>query len=50
VAFAAATRAAAKPDVIMLAPGCASSDQFRDFVDRGNVFKRIALAWLTGGQ
>jgi UDP-N-acetylmuramoylalanine--D-glutamate ligase len=45
-AFAAATAEAVAPDVIMLAPGCASSDQFRDFTDRGNVFKQIAKEWL----
>ena len=45
-AFAAAAAEAVAPDVIMLAPGCASSDQFRDFTDRGNVFKQIAKEWL----
>jgi UDP-N-acetylmuramoylalanine--D-glutamate ligase len=45
-AFVAAAAAASAPDVIMLAPGCASSDQFRDFTDRGNVFKQIAKEWL----
>jgi UDP-N-acetylmuramoylalanine--D-glutamate ligase len=45
-AFEAATRAAVSGEVIMLAPGCASNDQFRDFRDRGNVFKAIAKEWL----
>jgi UDP-N-acetylmuramoylalanine--D-glutamate ligase len=45
-AFEAATLRAVKGEVIMLAPGCASSDQFRDFRDRGNVFKAIAKEWL----
>ena len=45
-AFDAATRNAVKGEVIMLAPGCASTDQFRDFRDRGNVFKAIAKEWL----
>jgi len=45
-AFEAATRNAVKGEVIMLAPGCASTDQFRDFRDRGNVFKAIAKEWL----
>lgn len=45
-AFRAATEAARPGEVIMLAPGCASTDQFRDFRDRGNVFKAIATDWL----
>lgn len=45
-AFAAATQNAKSGEVIMLSPGCASSDQFRDFVDRGNVFVGIAKEWL----
>jgi UDP-N-acetylmuramoylalanine--D-glutamate ligase len=46
-AFRAATGAAREGEVIMLAPGCASSDQFGDFRDRGNVFKAIAKEWLN---
>jgi len=49
-AFRAATTSARKPDVVMLAPGCASSDQFRDFVHRGNVFKQMAQQWLAEGE
>jgi UDP-N-acetylmuramoylalanine--D-glutamate ligase len=45
-AFQAAVRNAIPGEVVMLAPGCASMDQFRDFEDRGNVFKRIAKEWL----
>lgn len=45
-AFAEAARKAASGEVIMLAPGCASMDQFTDFVERGNTFKRIAKEWL----
>ncbi len=45
-AFDAAAQKAKKGEVIMLAPGCASTDQFRDFRDRGNVFKQIAKEWL----
>lgn len=45
-AFRAATEKARPGEVIMLAPGCASTDQFQDFRDRGNVFKSIAKEWL----
>lgn len=45
-AFAAATAAAISGEVIMLAPGCASSDQFRDFRHRGDVFTELAKEWL----
>jgi UDP-N-acetylmuramoylalanine--D-glutamate ligase len=46
-AFDVATERAVSGEVIMLAPGCASSDQFRDFRDRGEVFKDMAKEWLT---
>lgn len=46
-AFSAAIKAAAKGEVVMLSPGCASFDQFKDFRDRGNVFKEIAKEWLN---
>jgi UDP-N-acetylmuramoylalanine--D-glutamate ligase len=45
-AFQDAVRNANAGEVIMLAPGCASMDQFRDFEDRGNVFKTMAKEWL----
>lgn len=45
-AFQAAVRNAKAGEVVMLAPGCASMDQFRDFEDRGNVFRAIAKEWL----
>jgi len=46
-AFAAATEAARSGEVVMLAPGCASTDQFRDFRERGDVFRTIAKEWLS---
>jgi UDP-N-acetylmuramoylalanine--D-glutamate ligase len=46
-AFAAATEGAVSGEVIMLAPGCASTDQFRDFRERGDVFRHIAKEWLS---
>lgn len=45
-AFEAATKAAKNQETIMLAPGCASMDQFKDFRDRGDVFRKIAKEWL----
>ncbi len=45
-AFAAAAQEAQPGEVIMLSPGCASSDQFEDFRHRGDVFKQIAKEWL----
>jgi UDP-N-acetylmuramoylalanine--D-glutamate ligase len=45
-AFAAATDAAHKGEVVMLAPGCASSDQFRDFRHRGDEFRAMAQEWI----
>lgn len=47
-AFQAATKVAQDGETIMLAPGCASTDQFRDFRERGDVFRSIAKEWLTG--
>ncbi|MEZ0325042.1 MAG: UDP-N-acetylmuramoyl-L-alanine--D-glutamate ligase [Fimbriimonas sp.] len=46
-AFKAATEQAKPGDTIMLAPGCASTDQFRDFRHRGDVFKAVAMEWLN---
>lgn len=46
-AFKAATDLAAQGDTIILAPGCASTDQFSDFRHRGDVFKAIAMEWLN---
>ncbi len=46
LAFRAATEKAGPGEVVMLAPGCASMDQFADFVARGDEFKKMAKEWL----
>lgn len=48
-AFRAATDSAKSGDAIMLAPGCASMDQFENFVQRGEIFEQIAKEWLNNG-
>jgi UDP-N-acetylmuramoylalanine--D-glutamate ligase len=41
-AVRAAARNARPGEVVLLAPACASYDQFRDFEERGDAFKRLA--------
>ena len=42
IALRAAARNAQPGDVVLLAPACASYDQFRDFEERGDAFRRLA--------
>ncbi|CAN5573705.1 UDP-N-acetylmuramoyl-L-alanine--D-glutamate ligase [soil metagenome] len=46
-AFSSAVQAARPGEVVVLSPGCASSDQFRDFRDRGDKFRDLAKEWLS---
>jgi UDP-N-acetylmuramoylalanine--D-glutamate ligase len=45
-AFAEAARLASSGEVLMLAPGCASSGPYANFKERGAAFKQIAKEWL----
>lgn len=42
-ALARAVADSAPGDVVLLSPACASFDQFRDFEDRGDTFRRLVL-------
>lgn len=46
-AVLAAHRAAGPGDVVILSPACASFDRFRNFMERGNTFKRIVQELLS---
>jgi UDP-N-acetylmuramoylalanine--D-glutamate ligase len=48
-AFADA-RAAGEDAIVLLSPACASFDQFLDFEDRGEAFRRAVQALAAGDQ
>jgi UDP-N-acetylmuramoylalanine--D-glutamate ligase len=48
-ALAAALDGARAGDVVLLAPGCASFDQYRDYAARGEDFHRAARELLSAG-
>lgn len=45
-AFYVASENAKSGEAILLAPGCASKDQFTDFRARGEAFRKVAKEWL----
>lgn len=45
-AFEAAACAARSGEIVMLAPGCSSTDQFADFRDRGEAFEKLVAEWV----
>lgn len=49
-AVRSAARLAQPGDLVMLAPGCASMDQFRDFEDRGNQFRDAVARIVKAGD
>lgn len=49
VAVARAAAAARPGEAVVLSPACASFDQFRDFVHRGEEFQRLVGELLAGG-
>jgi UDP-N-acetylmuramoylalanine--D-glutamate ligase len=49
-AVEAAASAARAGEAVVLSPACASFDQFRDFNDRGDQFRRLVLARLGLGE
>jgi UDP-N-acetylmuramoylalanine--D-glutamate ligase len=46
----AASRAASPGEVVLLSPACASYDQFRNFVERGQLFKQLVSELNSSAQ
>lgn len=44
-AFSRAVALAEPGDIVLLSPGCASYDWFRDYRDRGDQFRKLVLEW-----
>ncbi len=48
-AVAKASEEASKGDVVLLSPGCASFDEFKDYKERGEVFRQVVRT-ITGSE
>lgn len=46
----AAAKVVRKGETVLLSPACASYDQFRDFEDRGDSFRRAVMALKSIGM
>ena len=45
-----ACETAQENDTVMLSPACASMDMFKDYKERGNIFKQLVGQWLANNK
>lgn len=49
-AFQQAVTVAKKNDIIVLSPACSSYDQFKNYEERGNIFKQMVKRYMEKGE